>query len=47
MFGGKTSKLYSQMRRLNIARKNVVIFKHSWDDRYTDKEYLVTHDQSK
>jgi thymidine kinase len=44
MFSGKTEELIRRLRRAQIARQRVAIFKPVVDDRYSvDK--LVTHDQ--
>ncbi len=46
MFSGKTEELIRRVRRAEIARLNVAIFKPSIDKRYAE-EYIVSHsDQS-
>jgi thymidine kinase len=42
MFSGKTEELIRRLRRSQIARKRVQVFKPSIDNRYSDSE-LVTH----
>ncbi|MCB9498439.1 MAG: thymidine kinase [Bacillales bacterium] len=46
MFAGKTEELLRRVRRLEYAKKNVVLFKPQIDDRY-DKSYIVSHNQNK
>jgi thymidine kinase len=43
MFGGKSEELMRRLRRAQIARQNVVVFKPSIDDRY-DATDVVSHD---
>jgi thymidine kinase len=38
MFSGKTEELIRRVRRAQIARQKVQVFKHSLDARYADKE---------
>lgn len=42
MFCGKSEELARRIRRLKIANKNVVVFKHSADSRY-DQNNVVSH----
>jgi thymidine kinase len=42
MFSGKTEELMRTLRRFEIAKKKVVLFKPRVDDRY-DEEKVVTH----
>lgn len=42
MFSGKTSALVNYLRRSSIARKKVILFKHSIDKRYSMKD-VYTH----
>jgi thymidine kinase len=42
MFSGKTEELIRRLRRSQIARKRVQVFKPSIDNRYSDSE-IVTH----
>lgn len=44
MFSGKTEELQRRIRRCQIARKMVVVFKPVMDTRYSDTE-IATHDQ--
>jgi thymidine kinase len=43
MFSGKTDALLAALRRYQIAKKNVLLFKPVLDDRYAEEE-VVTHD---
>lgn len=42
MFSGKTEELIRRLRRAQIAKQKVVVFKPQIDDRY-DKEKIVSH----
>ncbi len=42
MFCGKSEELIRRLRRAEIARKNVLVFKHCLDDRAT-LEHVVSH----
>lgn len=46
MFSGKTEELIRRLHRAQYARQNVVIFKHSLDDR-TTVDYVVSHNGGK
>ncbi|MEC9485745.1 MAG: thymidine kinase [Candidatus Izemoplasma sp.] len=46
MFAGKTEELLRRVRRLEYAKKNIVVFKPSIDDRYADNE-VVSHNNSR
>src|SRR3989339_1154021 len=46
MKSGKTDLLISRAERLKIAKKNVIIFKPSIDDRW-DKNFIVTRFNNK
>jgi len=46
MFSGKTEELIRRLRRAQYARKSIVSFKHSLDDR-REIEYLSSHDGNK
>jgi thymidine kinase len=46
MFSGKTEELIRRLRRAEIARQNVEIFKPVVDDRYSQSE-VVSHSQVK
>ncbi|MBT4855687.1 thymidine kinase [bacterium] len=46
MFCGKSEELIRRLRRAEIARKNILVFKHSLDDR-TTLEHVVSHNGTK
>lgn len=46
MFSGKTEELIRRIRRAQIAKQNVVIFKPEIDNRYSDNE-VVSHSKQK
>ncbi|MCR5741010.1 MAG: thymidine kinase [Gammaproteobacteria bacterium] len=46
MFAGKTEELLRRVRRLEYAKKKVVLFKPQIDDRY-EKAYIVSHNHNK
>lgn len=46
MYSGKSEELIRRVRRANIAKQNVQVFKHSVDDRYS-KADVVSHCGSK
>ncbi len=46
MFSGKTSSLWKDLNRFEIAKHETVVFKPKFDNRYADKE-IVTHDNNK
>lgn len=46
MFSGKTEELIRRVRRAQIARQKVELFKPSIDTRYSDNE-IVSHDSQK
>ena len=46
MFSGKTEELIRRLRRVEIAKQKLQIFKPIIDIRYC-KDYIVSHDQSK
>lgn len=46
MFSGKSEELIRRLKRAEIAKKNVVVFKHSLDDRET-MEYVIAHSGNK
>lgn len=46
MFGGKTSALLADIRKMNIAKYNVELFKPEKDNRYADNS-VVNHDGEK
>ena len=46
MFSGKSEELIRRLRRVKIAKQNVIAFKHSLDDRVTI-EHIYSHNGSK
>jgi len=46
MFCGKSEELIRRLRRAQIARKNVLVFKHCLDDRAT-LEHVISHNGTK
>ncbi|MCF7925724.1 MAG: thymidine kinase [Candidatus Izimaplasma sp.] len=46
MFAGKTEELLRRVRRLEYAKKNIVVFKPTIDDRYANNE-VVSHNNSR
>lgn len=46
MFSGKTSSLWKDLNRFEIAKYKTVVFKPKLDNRYSDK-HIVTHDNNK
>ncbi len=44
MFSGKSTHLLMQEQKTLIANKNVLFFKHSIDNRYTETGQITTHD---
>ncbi len=46
MFAGKTEELIRRIRRLEYAKKNVIVFNPSVDDRYSKTE-IVSHNKTK
>ncbi|MEX0940074.1 MAG: thymidine kinase [Candidatus Babeliales bacterium] len=46
MFSGKSEELIRRLKRAQLAKKNVLAFKHSLDDR-TFIEYVVSHNGNK
>jgi len=46
MFAGKTEELIRRIRRLEYAKKNILVFKPEIDTRY-EKEYLTSHNKNK
>jgi len=46
MFAGKTEELLRRVRRLEYAKKNIVVFKPLIDDRFADNE-VVSHNNSR
>ncbi len=47
MSSAKTTTLISYAKRFKIAKRNVVIIKHSDDNRYDNTKDIVTHDNFK
>ena len=46
MFAGKTEELLRRVKRLEYAKKNIVVFKPLMDNRYADNE-VVSHNKNK
>lgn len=46
MFAGKTEELLRRVRRLEYAKKNIVVFKPLMDNRYADNE-VVSHNNTR
>lgn len=46
MFAGKTEELIRRIRRLEYAKKNVLVFKPTIDDRYSENE-IISHNKTK
>jgi len=46
MFSGKTEELIRRIRRAEIAKMNIIIFKPQIDDRFSPN-HVVSHNQSK
>lgn len=46
MFSGKSEELIRRLKRAKIARKSVIVFKHSFDNR-AFIEYVASHDGNK
>ena len=46
MFSGKTEELIRRLRRAQIARQKVAIFKPTIDDRYS-LEHIVSHNEGR
>ncbi len=46
MFSGKSEELIRRLKRAKIARKSVIVFKHSFDNR-TFIEFVASHDGNK
>lgn len=47
MFSGKTEELIRRLRRAQIARQRVAIFKPKIDNRYGGEDHIVSHTQMK
>lgn len=45
MFSGKTEELIRRLRRAQIAKQRIQIFKHSLDDRYSESQIISHSDQ--
>lgn len=45
MFSGKTEELIRRLKREQIARRKVLVFKKSFDTRYSEKE-VISHNSS-
>lgn len=46
MFAGKTEELLRRVKRLEYAKKNIVVFKPLMDDRYSESE-VVSHNNNR
>lgn len=46
MYAGKTEELLRRVRRIEFAKKNVIVFKPLIDDRYSNNE-VVSHNKTK
>ena len=46
MFSGKSEELIRRLRRAQIAKQEVAIFKPQWDDRYSAED-IVSHNQQR
>lgn len=46
MFAGKTEEIIRRIRRLEYAKKNVLVFKPTIDNRYSESE-IVSHNKTK
>lgn len=46
MYSGKSEELIRRLKRAEIAKQNVIVFKHSIDDRYCKKN-VVSHNGSR
>ncbi|RKD21994.1 thymidine kinase [Caminicella sporogenes DSM 14501] len=46
MYSGKSEELIRRLRRAQIAKQKVIVFKHSIDDRYSAKD-VVSHNGNK
>lgn len=45
MFAEKSTTLLRNFRRLQLSRKKCVLIKYQGDKRYTDENYIATHDR--
>lgn len=45
MFSGKTEELIRRLKREQIARRQVMVFKKSYDNRYSEKE-VISHNST-
>ncbi len=45
MFAGKTEEIIRRVRRLQYAKKKVIVFKPKVDDRYSE-EFIISHNKS-
>ena len=46
MYAGKTEELLRRIRRIEYAKKTIVVFKPKIDNRYSEKE-VVRHNNTK
>lgn len=47
MFSGKSEELIRRIKRADLAKRKLVVFKHSFDNRYQTTEYIVSHNGNK
>jgi len=45
MFSGKSTTLLRQFRRFKVSKKSCLLIKYHGDQRYTDRNYIATHDK--
>ena len=45
MFAEKSTTLLRAFRRFSLAKKKCLLIKYQGDQRYTDKDYIATHDR--
>ena len=46
MFSGKSTRLLDQVKRYQIAKKNVLCVKPTLDNRYTNEGFIITHNDA-
>jgi thymidine kinase len=47
MFSAKTRTMLEEIKKYTLAKKKVLLIKHSFDTRYTTGEEIITHDGQK
>jgi thymidine kinase len=45
MFAGKTTKLIEMVNRYTIMKKNTIVIRYQFDERYSNERKIVTHDK--